>query len=334
MLKLPYSKAFSVSAMLSMLIGASNVASADAIVKIDGSSTVYPITEAVAEDFQIAKKGAVKVTVGISGTGGGFKKFCRGETDIVNASRPILKKEMDDCKAAGIQYVEMPVAYDALTIVVNPKNDWSNVITVEELKKIWEPAAQGKITKWSQVNQAWPDVTIKLYGAGADSGTFDYFTEAIVGKAKSSRGDYTASEDDNVLVQGVASDKNGLGFFGFAYYVENQKKVKAVAVDGGKGGIIPSAKTVEDGSYQPLSRPIFIYVNIKAAERPEVKELIEFYMKNAETLVQEVKFFPLPARAYAINLEHLNKKKVGTVFGGKSEVGLRIEELLKREANL
>jgi phosphate transport system substrate-binding protein len=334
MLKLPDSKALGLSAILSALIGVANVAGADAIVKIDGSSTVYPITEAVAEDFQIAKKGAVRVTVGISGTGGGFKKFCRGEIDIVNASRPILKKEMDDCKAAGIQYVEMPVAYDALTVVVNPKNDWSKVITVAELKKIWEPAAQGTITKWNQVNPAWPDVTIKLYGAGADSGTFDYFTEAIVGKAKSSRGDYTASEDDNVLVQGVASDKNGLGFFGFAYYVENQKKVKAVAVDGGQGGIIPSAKTVEDGSYQPLSRPIFIYVNIKAAEKPEVKELIEFYMKNAETLVKEVKFFPLPAQAYTTNLEHLNKKKVGTVFGGKSEVGLKIEELLKREASM
>ncbi|MEO7559266.1 MAG: PstS family phosphate ABC transporter substrate-binding protein [Nitrosospira sp.] len=333
MLKLPTGKALGISAVLGVLIGATGVAGADAIVKIDGSSTVYPITEAVAEDFQIAKKGKIKVTVGISGTGGGFKKFCRGETDIVNASRPILKKEMDDCKAAGVQYVEMPVAYDALTIVVNPKNDWSRTITVAELKKIWEPAAQGKITKWSQVNPVWPDDTIKLYGAGADSGTFDYFTEAIVGKAKSSRGDFTASEDDNVLVQGVASDRNALGFFGFAYYVENQKKVKAVAVDGGKGGILPSAKTVEDGSYQPLSRPIFIYVNIKAAERPEVKELVEFYMNNAAALVKEVKFFPLPAQAYTTNLEHLNKKKIGTVFGGHSEVGLKIEELLKREAS-
>ncbi len=334
MLKFLGSKAFGMLAVLGALISSTGVACADAIVKIDGSSTVYPITEAVAEDFQIFKKGVVKVTVGISGTGGGFKKFCRGETDIVNASRPILKKEMDDCKTAGVQYVEMPVAYDALTIVVNPKNDWSKVITVAELKKIWEPAAQGKITKWSQVNPVWPDNTMKLYGAGADSGTFDYFTEAIVGKAKSSRGDFTASEDDNVLVQGVASDKNALGFFGFAYYVENQKKVKALAVDGGKGGILPSAKTVEDGSYQPLSRPIFIYVNIKSADKPEVKEFVEFYMKNAVTLVKEVKFFPLPAQAYTTNLEHLYKKKVGTVFGGQSEVGLRIEELLKREANL
>jgi phosphate transport system substrate-binding protein len=333
MLKLANNKQAGVSALFLALMSFVSLATAD-IVKIDGSSTVFPITEAVAEDFQKEKRGAVRVTVGISGTGGGFKKFCRGEIDIVDASRPILKNEMDACKAAGVQYVEMPVAFDALTVVVNPKNDWSKTITVSELKKIWEPAAQGKITRWNQVNPAWPDEPLKLYGAGADSGTFDYFTEAIVGKAKSSRGDFTASEDDNVLVQGVASDKSALGFFGFAYYVENQKKVKAVAVDGGNGPVLPSAKTVEDGTYQPLSRPIFIYVNIKSADKPEVRQFVEFYMKNAPALVKEVKFFPLPNQAYTTNLEHLNKKKVGTVFGGKSEVGLRIEELLRREAGL
>lgn len=333
MLKLATNKQAGVSALFLALMSFVSLATAD-IVKIDGSSTVFPITEAVAEDFQKEKRGAVRVTVGISGTGGGFKKFCRGEIDIVDASRPILKNEMDACKAAGVQYVEMPVAFDALTVVVNPKNDWSKTIKISELKKIWEPAAQGKITRWSQVNPAWPDEPLKLYGAGADSGTFDYFTEAIVGKAKSSRGDFTASEDDNVLVQGVASDKSALGFFGFAYYVENQKKVKAVAVDGGNGPVLPSPKTVEDGTYQPLSRPIFIYVNIKSADKPEIRQFVEFYMKNAPALVKEVKFFPLPNQAYAINLEHLNKKKLGTVFGGKSEVGLRIEELLKREAGL
>jgi phosphate transport system substrate-binding protein len=334
MLKLPNGDKLGMSVVFAGLISINGIVSADTIVKIDGSSTVYPITEAVAEDFQKDRRGAVKVTVGISGTGGGFKKFCRGETDIVNASRPILKKEMDDCKKAGIQYVEMPIAFDALTVVVNPRNDWSKTITVAELKKIWEPAAQGKITKWSQVNPAWPDEIIKLYGAGADSGTFDYFTEAIVGKAKSSRGDFTASEDDNVLVQGVASDKNGLGFFGFAYYAENKKKLKVVAIDAGKGPVVPSAQTVEDGTYQPLSRPVFIYVSIKSAERPEVRQLVEYYMKNAPALVQEVKFFSLPARAYATNLEHFAKKKVGTVFGGKPEVDLRIEEVLKRETSL
>lgn len=322
-----------ISVAAGVLIGGASAVAADKIVKIDGSSTVFPITEAVAEDFQKATRGAVRVTVGISGTGGGFKKFCRGEIDIADASRPILEKEMADCKAAGVQYVEMPVAFDALTVVINPKNTWANVVTVAELKKMWEPAAQGKVTRWNQVNSAWPDEPIKLYGAGADSGTFDYFTEAIVGKAKSSRGDFTASEDDNVLVQGVASDKNGLGFFGFAYYIENQKKLKAAAVDGGKGPVLPSAKTVEDATYQPLSRPIFIYVNVKSAEKPEVREFVEFYMKNAPALVKEVKFFALPSQAYATNLEHLSKKKVGTVFGGKSEVGLRIEEVLKREAS-
>jgi phosphate transport system substrate-binding protein len=334
MLKLPVRIILGIAVLCGAWISAANAGSGDAIVKIDGSSTVFPITEAVAEDFQNAKRGAVRVTVGISGTGGGFKKFCRGETDVVNASRPILQKEMEECKKTGVQYVEMPIAFDALTVVVNPRNTWAKTMTVEELKKIWAPEAQGKITKWNQVNPAWPDEKIKLYGAGADSGTFDYFTEAIVGKAKSSRGDFTASEDDNVLVQGVASDKNGLGFFGFAYYVENQKKLNPVAIDSGKGPVLPSAKTVEDGSYQPLSRPIFIYVNPKSAEKPAVREFVEFYMKNAPVLVKEVKFFPLPEQAYATNLEHLNRKKVGTVFGGRSEVGLRIEELLKREASL
>ena len=309
-------------------------AQADTIIKVDGSSTVFPITEAVAEEFQKHKKNAVKVTVGISGTGGGFKKFCRGETDISDASRPILRKEMDDCKKAGVEYYELPVAYDALTVMVNPKNDWITSMTVADLKKIWEPAAQGKIMKWNQVNPKWPDAPIKLYGAGSDSGTFDYFTEAVVGKAKSSRGDFTASEDDNVLVQGIANDKNALGYFGFAYYAENPTKLKAVAIDGGKGPVMPSAKSVEDGSYNPLGRPIFIYVSKKSAAKPEVKEFIEYYLKNAAPLVKEVKYVPLPAKAYVTALEHFQKGKVGTVFGGSSEVGLKIEDLLKREANL
>jgi phosphate transport system substrate-binding protein len=304
------------------------------IVQIDGSSTVFPITEAVAEEFQKSKKGKVKVTVGISGTGGGFKKFCRAETDISNASRPILKQEMEACKKAGVEYYELPVAYDALTVMVNPKNDWATSMTVAELKKIWEPAAQGKMTQWNQVRSNWPSAPLKLFGPGADSGTFDYFTEAIVGKAKSSRGDFTASEDDNVLVQGIANDRNALGYFGFAYYLENQKKLKAVAIDSGKGPVTPSAKTVEDGSYQPLSRPIFIYVSKKAMDKPEVKEFVEFYLKNGPKLVKEVKYVALPPKAYTIGLEHLSKGKVGTVFGGEAEVAIKIEELLKREAKL
>lgn len=303
------------------------------LVTIDGSSTVFPITEAVAEDFQKAKKGAINVTVGISGTGGGFKKFCRGETDITDASRPILKKEMEECAKSGIKYIELPVAFDALTVVINPKNTWAQSITVAELKKIWEPSAQGTITRWNQVNPAWPDAPLKLFGAGADSGTFDYFTEAIVGKAKSSRGDFTASEDDNVLVQGVSRDVNALGFFGYAYYVENSKKLKAVAIveKEGKPAVLPSIEAVMKGTYQPLARPIFIYVSDKSYDRPEVKEFIEFYLNSAPALVREVKFVPLGDRDYKLAADNFKKRKLGTGFGGVAEVGVLIEELLKRE---
>ena len=302
------------------------------IVQVDGSSTVFPITEAVAEEFQKAKKGKVKVTVGIAGTGGGFKKFCRGETDISDASRPILKQEMEACKGAGIEYFELPIAYDALTVIVNPKNDWVKALTVPDLKKMWEPSAQGKVTNWNQVRSEWPNAPLKLFGPGADSGTFDYFTEAIVGKAKSSRGDFTASEDDNVLVQGIINDRNALGYFGFSYYVENQNKLKAVPIDVGKGPVAPSPKTVEDGTYQPLSRPIFIYVSKKSMDKPEVREFVEFYLKNAPTLVKQVKYVPLPQSVYTTGAEHLKKGKVGTMFGGEAEVGVKIEDLMKREA--
>jgi phosphate transport system substrate-binding protein len=270
---------------------------AQALVKIDGSSTVYPITEAVAEEFQKMKKNAVKVTVGISGTGGGFKKFCRGETDISDASRPILKKEMEDCAKAGIKYVELPIAFDALTVVVNPKNTFIKQLTVAELKMMWEPGAQGKITKWNQINPAWPDAPLKLFGPGADSGTFDYFTEAVNGKSKSSRGDFTASEDDNVLVQGVSRDNNALGFFGFAYYDENKGKLKAVPIVNPKGkAVTPSIEAVMAGEYEPLARPIFIYVSLKAMDRPEVKEFVEFYLKEGGKLAKEVKYVPLGAQ--------------------------------------
>ncbi|MGZ8467065.1 MAG: PstS family phosphate ABC transporter substrate-binding protein [Candidatus Binatia bacterium] len=304
------------------------------IVQVDGSSTVFPVTEAVAEEFQKSKKGKVKVTVGIAGTGGGFKKFCRGETDVSNASRPILKSEIEDCKKSNVQFIELPVAYDALTVIVNPKNDWVKSINVPDLKKMWEPAAQGKVSSWNQVRSEWPNNPLKLFGPGADSGTFDYFTEAIVGKAKSSRGDFTASEDDNVLVQGVINDRNALGYFGFAYYIENQAKLRAVAIDGGKGPVGPSPKTVEDGTYQPLSRPIFIYVSKKSLDsKPEVKEFVDFYLKNAAKLVKDVKYVALPAGAYKIAAEHVTKGRIGTVFGGTAEVGVKIEDLMKREAN-
>lgn len=320
-------------ALIGLLLVATLAQAETKIVKIDGSSTVYPITEAVAEEFQAANKGNINVTVGISGTGGGFKKFCRNEIDISDASRPILKKEMDACREVGINYIELPVAYDALTIVVNPKNDWLKSITVDELKKIWEPGAQQTITNWNQVNPTWPNEPLKLYGPGADSGTFDYFTEAIVGKAKSSRGDYTASEDDNVLVQGVSRDKGGLGYFGYAYYAENSKKLKAVPVvaKAGAAAVAPSFETVKNGTYQPLARPIFIYVNAAALEKPEVKAFVDFYLAKAPALIPLVKYVPLPEKAYTLAKENLAKKKIGTGFGGEPEVGVSVEDLLKRE---
>lgn len=307
---------------------------AQKVIKIDGSSTVYPITEAMGEEFQKIKKGAVHVTVGISGSGGGFKKFCRGETDISNASRPILKKEMEACKEAGIQFIEIPIAYDGLAVMVNPKNDWVDKLTVEELKRMWEPDAQGKITSWNQIRPNWPNIPLKLFGPGVDSGTFDYFTEAIVGKSKASRGDFTSSEDDNVLVQGIAGDKGALGYFGLAYYEENKDKLKLVPIVNPKSGqaVLPTLETVKNATYQPLSRPLFIYINTKSAEKPEVKEFVEFYLKNAPKLVREVGYIPLPDTAYTMAMERFAKRVIGTVFGGEPEVGLSIEELLKREA--
>ncbi|HLO51875.1 MAG TPA: PstS family phosphate ABC transporter substrate-binding protein [Kamptonema sp.] len=300
-------------------------------IKIDGSSTVYPVTEAVAEEFQKANRG-IQVTVGVSGTGGGFKKFCRGETDISNASRPISKTEIQECASKGIKYMELPIAYDALTVVVNTQNTWAKSLTVAELKKMWEPGAQGKINNWSQIRSGFPNAPLKLFGPGTASGTFDYFTEAIVGKSKSSRGDYTASEDDNVLVQGVTRDKNAIGYFGYAYYEENKGKLKAVPIDSGKGAVLPSTQAVQNGTYRPLSRPLFIYVNAKSADKPEVKQFVEFYLKNGAKLAREVKYVALPAVAYTTAMGHFTKRRVGTIFGGEEAVGLTIEELLKREA--
>jgi phosphate transport system substrate-binding protein len=271
-------------------------------INIDGSSTVYPITEAVAEEFRtVAPK--VRVTIGISGTGGGFKKFGRGETVISDASRPIKDKEAAACKENGIDYIELSVAYDGLAVVVNPENDWAISLTTEELKKIWEPEAQGTVTKWSQIRSGFPDSDMTLLGPGTASGTFDYFTKAIVGKEGASRGDYMPSEDDHVLVQGVAGDKKALGFFGLAYYLENQDKLKLVGVDPGDGAVLPSMETVKNGTYKPLSRPIFIYVNSEGAKRPEVVKFVEFYLENAATLVGDVGYIPLPDEVYAEQLE-------------------------------
>lgn len=327
--------------LASLIFGGFSVATANVpVIKIDGSSTVFPITEAMAEEFQTAQRGKVRVTVGISGTGGGFKKFCRGETDIQGASRPIQTSEMEACRKTGVKFFEIPVAYDATVVVVNPKNSWLASIHVADLKKMWEPGAQGKIMKWSDVNPAWPKENIKLYGAGSDSGTFDYFTEAIVGKAKSSRGDYTASEDDNTLVMGVSKDTYALGYVPMAYYEENKNKLKVVGIVGGdkapkkNEAILPSRETVESGFYFPLSRPIFIYVTEAGMKKTEVKDFVNFYLTQAAAIVPQVKYVPLPAKAYEMAKEHVKANKLGTVFKGHSEVGLKIDQLMKREGSL
>ncbi|MCZ7585967.1 MAG: PstS family phosphate ABC transporter substrate-binding protein [Deltaproteobacteria bacterium] len=307
------------------------------IIAVDGSSTVYPITEAVAEEFQKSNK--ARVTVGISGTGGGFKKFCAGETVISDASRPIKPTEVEACKKAGIDYIELPVAYDGLAVVVNPKNTWVDKLTVAELKQMWAPEAQGKVTNWNQIRPGFPDEPLHLFGPGVDSGTYDYFTEAVVGQEHASRGGFTASEDDNVLVQGVSTDKSALGFFGFAYYIENADSLKVVPVDdendaNGKGGVAPSVESVATGTYQPLSRPIFIYVSKKAADtRPEVKAFVNFYLDHATSLVKEVGYIPLPGKGYGLVKARFEKGVTGSVFGGHgSKVGVTIEELLSTES--
>lgn len=307
------------------------------LIKADGSSTVFPVTEAVAEEFQMTQKGKIRATVGKSGTGGGFKKFCRGETDVQNASRPIQKTEMESCRKAGVKYFEIPIAYDAIVVVVHPQNQWVKDIAVSDLKKIWHSDAQGKETRWNEINPAWPKEKIRLFGAGSDSGTFDYFTEAINGKAKLSRGDYTGSEDDNILVKGVSTDKFSLGYIPFSYYYENKAKLKALAIlapEKSKIATAPSQETIESGTYFPLSRPIFIYVAEKSYQRPEVKLFVEFFLSEGPALIREVKYVPLPEKAYEIAREHLKKNKLGTVFGGHSEVGIKIEELMKKELAL
>ncbi len=323
------------AATISLILAASATTGAQAqskTIAIDGSSTVFPIMEAVAEEFQKSTKGQVRVTVGISGTGGGFKKFCRGETDISNGSRPILKEEIEACKKAGIGFYELPLAFDALTVAVSPRNKLE-CIKVSELKTMWEPAAQGTRKTWKSVNPDWPDQPLRLFGAGSDSGTFDYFTEAIVGKAKSSRGDYTASEDDNVLVKGIQSDPNALGYFGFAYYAANPTSMKALAVDWGKGEgcVKPSLENVLAGTYNPLSRPLFVYVSTKAADKPEVSQLVEFVMTKSVPLIKEVKYLPLPDSAYKVGLDRYNNRLTGSSFGGVPEVGLHIDDILKRK---
>jgi phosphate transport system substrate-binding protein len=301
-------------------------------VRIDGSSTVFPITEAIAKEYNTTNEKAIKVEAAFSGTGSGFKKFCAGEIDINDASRPITAEEIAACNKADVRYYELPIAYDALTIVVNPQNDWAKDITVDELKKIWAAAAEGKVTNWKQVRLSYPDKPLRLFGPGRNSGTFDYFTEVTVGKGNS-RQDYVASEDDTTLVQGVSQDPNALGYFGFAYYEAKQDQLKALPVDNGKGAVLPSRSTVEKSQYQPFARPLFIYVNYSAAQKnPAVLEFTRFYLKNAKRLVTTVGYIPLPDEGYRLSEMHFNAGKVGTVFGGVPQPSLTIGELLRKQA--
>ena len=316
------------------LLGATGVAHAQqATVLIDGSSTVFPISEAMAEEFQ--KATGIRVVVGVSGTGGGFKKFCRGETHISGASRPIRTEEMELCQQNNIEFIELPVAIDGLANIVHPSNNWAECMSVDELKMIWEPAAQDKIKNWQQVRSEFPDAPLALFGAGVDSGTYDYYTAAIVGKEHSSRGDYTATEDDNVTIQGVAGTSNALGFLGLAYVEENRDKVKTVAVRQADGSCVhPTIETARDATYQPLSRPLFFYVNKAAADEHEhVRKFVEFVMdpKHGTTLVAEVGYVPLPDKAFALGQKKFADRKTGTYFGGGSKIGVTIEELLASE---
>lgn len=295
-----------VVALIALACGSNNEnnesSSLSGTIKIDGSSTVFPITEAVAEEFRGIQPD-INVTVGVSGTGGGFQKFARGETSISNASRPIKENEIAACAENNISYIELEVAYDGLAVLVNPANNWVTSLTLEELKKIWEPAAQGKIMKWNQIRAEWPNEEIHLYGPGVASGTYDYFTEAIVGKSGSSRGDFTASEDDHVLVQGIAGDKFSLGFFGLAYYTENADKLTLIGINNGTEVVKPTLQTVSNGTYSPLSRPLFVYVNSTSIKDPAVVEFVNFYLKNAGKLSEDVGYIPLPAELYIKQVE-------------------------------
>ncbi len=302
-------------------------------IQIDGSSTVYPITKEIVEQYQASTQEKVDITIDFSGTGGGFKKFCQGEIDVNNASRPIQIEEMKVCNQEQIRYIELPIAFDAITVVVNPQNSWLESITIQELEKIWSPKAEKKVTRWSQIRGDFPNQPLNLYAPGTDSGTFDYFTEAVVGKAGASRSDYLKSEDDDILVQGVSQDPNALGYFGLAYYEQHSDKMKAVGIDSGSGAVVPSRETVEQAQYQPLARPLFIYINATLAQKnPALRQFVEFYLEKAPEIIPEVGYIPLPEEAYHIDKVTFHKGEVGTVFEGKSQFDLTIPELLRKQA--
>lgn len=321
---------FALLALL-MLLPACGERSLRGMVRIDGSSTVYPISEAVAEEFMRSRPGQARITLGVSGTGGGLRKFCRGESDITNASRPITRQEIASCAEAGIDFIELPIALDAITVVVHPDNHWAEELDLQQLRRAWAPESQGVVTRWQQIDPAFPDLPLHLFGAGSDSGTFEYFTEAVVGTARSSRGDFTASEDDNVLVSGVAQDRNALGYFGYAYYRGNTSRLKAVRIrpSADEAGVAPSAEAARDGSYRPLSRAVFIYVSLPAlTARPEVGEFVAFYIDHAAQLVDEVGFISLPQPAYASLRGRFAARRVGSLYGGDARIGERVDDLL------
>ena len=298
-------------------------------IDIDGSSTVFPITEAMVEEFSDHIGGSVRVVIGISGTGGGFKKFCNGETDLNDASRPIKQSEVEGCSKNGVEFIEIPVAIDGLTVAVHPDNDFVDCLSVPELHAIWSPEAEDEITHWNQVREGWPDSSFRLYGPGVDSGTFDYFTETINGEAQASRGDFTSSERDNVLVQGVSGDKNSLGYFGYSFFVENQDILKMVAIDSGNGCVLPTDDTINDNSYAPLSRPLFIYVTKAASLLPDVQDFVRFYVSyDRGDLLKELGFVPYPPRVYELGLERFERGLTGTIFGGENPLLGPVEEVL------
>ena len=318
------------SAQQTVSAGQTPLAGLKGDIAIDGSSTVYPITEAMAEEFGYLTDGNVRVVVGISGTGGGFKKFCADETVIAGASRPIKQKEIDLCGEAGIDFVEIPVAIDGLSVMVNLANDFVECMTIDELHTLWSPEAEEVVTKWSQVREGWPDSEVRLYGPGVDSGTFDYFTETVNGESQASRGDFLASEDDNVLVTGISNDRDALGYFGYAYYSENKDRMKIVGIDGGNGCVVPSNETINNGSYSPLSRPLFIYVRSDVLEEPHIKAFIEFYLsEDSRPLVSEVGYVPLPDQVYELALSKFQNGVVGAAFGGDARISGTVEEVLQ-----
>lgn len=322
----PFKNALAVVALMALAAcgGEPQQTGSGETISVDGSSTVFPLSEAAAESFTANATGAARVTVGESGSGGGFRKFCRGETQVQGASRPILAEEMQACAAAGVTFVEIPIAFDGLTVVVHPSNP-VRAVTIAQLRRIWEPAAERTITNWRQANPQWPDMTMPLFGAGTASGTFDFFTEAVVGAAKSSRTDYTPTEDDNVTVQGVLSNPGAMGYFGYAYYEQNSERLTALTID----GVAPNPETIASGTY-PLARPIFIYASAEALRRPQVQRFVQHFITNATTLAPQVGYVPLPAAAYEALAERVRNRQTGTAFGGRQEVGASIEEVIAR----